>query len=248
MNGKLDYIVKRLLVKLLFALLALLIVACQADKPVIIKRESTSESVLNDPELVDNKTKQDDLQLIEFSLPYEKVVINLKNIPILQEYFQLIDDREKAVEEMNLVPIQLGKTIYLLEFSCHKNLCSYIIIDQSKTNQAYLVADLAKYVYTSVSPDQTTMILKFHRKTSLPIPLAHIVAVDLTNWEIVPITTSTDGQNIPSYKWPISSITWIDETTISALVPILTETTEEHIIEWKNSGSQTTETIFHIEK
>lgn len=237
-------------IRLFFIFLLIFISACNDTEPVIVKRETTSDPVINEPELIEEETEKDDVQFIEFSLPYEQVVINLQKIPILKEYLQLMKDKKTAIEKMNLIPIHLGKrTIYLLEFSCEDSLCSYLIIDQSKDNPAYLIADLAKYVNAMISPDQTTIIIKFQRHHSLPVPLTNLVAIDLDQWKILSLTTSSATEHeILNFNWPISSITWIDETTISAHIPRLTELTEENLSEWKNSEKETAEIIFQIEK
>jgi len=173
----------------------------------------------------------------------------LKRVPILNEYLRFINDQEKVVQEMDLIPIDLEEhTIYLLEFSCQNNLCSYLILDQSKDNPTYLVADLAKYVDSLLSPDRSTIILKFNRKTSLSLPLTNLVAIDLEQWDILSLKTQSSEKEYLNFTWPLSSISWIDKNTISAHRPIISVLTEESISKWKNSGSQTTNIIFHVEK
>lgn len=233
-----------------FLFIFIILIACKAnDASVIVKKEATTDPVISEPELIEEETKADDDPLIEFSLPYEQVVINLKMVPILDDYLRLIDNKINAIEQMNLIPIHSGSnTIYLLEFSCQNDLCSYLVIDQSKDNQTYLVADLAKYVSTSIAPDQTKMIITFDRHTSLSTPRTNLVAIDLENWEILSLKAQSDDHDFLNYHWPITSVTWINEQTISAHIPVIDEPSEANILEWENSGSQTTDIIFQIEK
>src|SRR5690625_33580 len=233
--------------RLILIFLILFTVACQSNEPVIVKQEQTTSSTISDPELIESEVEQEADQYIEFSLPYEQVVINLKMVPILNEFLHFIDDKEKAVEKMNLLPIHLGEsTIYLLEFSCQQNQCSYLVLDQSKDNPTYLIADLAKYAYTSISPDKTMMFIKFNRKTSLSLPVTDLVIIDLEHWNILPLK-SQSGKEFLNYKWPINTVTWINETTLLAHIPKMDELTEDSILDWKNSGNQTAEVIFQIE-
>src|SRR5690625_4561057 len=232
--------------RLLIIIFLLLTVAC--SEPMIVKKETTDVTT-GEPELIEEDNQEMNHKFIEFSLPYEQVVINLKKVPILNEYLHSIKNKQKHIENMNLIPINLREnTVYLLEFACQNQLCSYLIFDQSKDKQAYLVADMAKHISTSFAPNKDTMILKFNRKTPLPLPLTNLVAIDLQQWKILTLKTERDGKKFLNFHWPITSLTWIDEQTLAGHIPIMTELTEENINEWRKSGSQTKDMIFYIEK
>src|SRR5699024_10777921 len=145
----------------------------------IVKRDQSTATHANTPELIEEKGENQTEQHIVFTLPYEQLTIDLTNIPILKEYLQWVDDPKMAVEKMNMIPIDFeDKNIYLLEFSCQKDLCSYLLLDEGSKQQSYLLADMAKFVQSHSSPDDQIILLEFDRKDKFSLHLSHLVVID----------------------------------------------------------------------
>ncbi|WP_188454578.1 hypothetical protein [Virgibacillus oceani] len=235
-------------VSLLFLLL-LLLAACSKDDPVIVKKGTKAADPNEEPELVEQKNKEDIDQFIEFALPDEKVMINLEMVPILNEYLYAMKDQEIAIEQMKMLKIDaIERDIYLLEFSCQKELCSYLLLDQSKENQAFLVADLAKAIQTKLSPDHSKILLQFNRETFLPVPLSDLVVIDLKNWQPVSLVNETNESKLLHFSWPIVTAEWLDDHTLTARIPTVTEPSANLLKNWQETGSKTTSIQFSIQQ
>lgn len=223
--------------KFLIGLVLILLSACNNEEAIIIKPEKdVDHSNASEPELIEEDNEEETEKFIEFSLPNEQVVINLQVVPILDAYMNAVQDQEAFIEKMNLIPItREEETIYLLEFSCNNGLCSYILLDQDKSNEAFLVADLAKYVDTIFSPDENMILLTFNRESSFSLFLTDLIAFNLDEWELIYL----EDKDL-NYKWPISDIKWENNNTVSFTKPLLIEYTEENIEEWIEAGKQTT--------
>ena len=236
--------------KWLVVLILLLLTACTDDEPAIVKTESAPEDPGGEPELVEQVDEKDDEteKFIEFPLPDEQIRINLKKVPILDSYLHASSDMQKAIERMKIERIPLDSArIYLLEFSCENELCSYLLFNRDVTDATYLLADLAKSVAMLPSPDQTKMLFLFDRKGSLPRPLSTIIVIDLENWEHLSLKNETSGEMVLNFTWPLSSVNWIDNETISAEKPAIPEPTDEGIQEWHNTNdSLVTNILFHV--
>ncbi|MFD1039043.1 hypothetical protein ACFQ3N_11680 [Virgibacillus byunsanensis] len=236
--------VKRILLVCVF----LLITACSESEPTVVKKETDPKNPNQEPELVEETKEDKTEEYIEFTLPDEQVMVHLEMVPILYEYIHATKNRQQAIEEMNMHRINVEETdLYLLEFSCHDELCSYLLLDQSKDNQAYLIADLAKLIQTKISSDSAKVLFQFNRTdTSLPLPLTDLVVVNLNQWEPVALINETNETVTLDYTWPIITVEWINDTTINALKPDIEEPTSELITQWQDNGKPNTTISFTI--
>lgn len=226
--------------RLLCLSVLLLLTAC-SEEPVIVQKDTKLVDPNQDPEFVEEQNEDEEVdQYIEFTLPEEEVMINLKMVPILDAYLQATQSRQQALDKMNMFRISAtDKYLYLLEFSCQDELCSYLLLDQTMDNQAYLVADLAKYIQAKVSPDNTKILLRFNRKLKAPAPYSNIAVIDLEEWELMQLVNETNDKDVLNYKWPILSANWVDDDTISVSHPDITEASPENIEKWHESERQT---------
>src|SRR5690625_6687489 len=177
--------VKRMLIISFFVLL----MACSQEEPVILKKETNTTDEYH-PALIEEEQEDENDTLIEFTFPEEQIMINLKNIPILNEYLQATNDKEKAIRNMDLIPIETEENdIFLLEFSCENEHCSYLLLHQDTKNKAYLVADLARYSQVLFSPDHNKALLKFDRNADSAEPLTDLIVIDIQNWQQVQLLT-----------------------------------------------------------
>lgn len=224
----------------------LLCIGCSNNEPVMTKLENQQSEPTENPELVEENGEENETnEFIDFFLPEERVSINLKMVPILEQYLYAVQDRERAVNNMNLFPIHTeNNTLYLLEFSCKNESCSYILIDQSKDNPAYLVADLANFIQFEFSPNMEKIFFKFNRKTDFPISLTHIIIIDLNTWtKLQPHPASS-----LNFSRPILDVSWVDDENISLVLPLISELTQENIQEWDRLNNPTETIILQLEK
>src|SRR5690625_2798967 len=95
---------KRILFVWLFV--TILLFGCSQQEPVMIKQETNETESLHKPEFVEEKNEDNETHaFIEFSLPEEQVKLNLKMIPILNQYLQTVQDRDQTIKDMNLIPV-----------------------------------------------------------------------------------------------------------------------------------------------
>src|SRR5690625_6483007 len=85
--------VKRMLTILFFAFF----IACSKEEPIIMKKEMKTTDE-HQPALIEEEKEDEVDALIEFTFPEEQVIINLKNIPILNEYLQATRSEEHTSE------------------------------------------------------------------------------------------------------------------------------------------------------
>ncbi|WP_164669220.1 hypothetical protein [Virgibacillus doumboii] len=232
--------------KRLLLLLIIFLAAC-TNEPVLVKKDTPPEDPNKKPEIVeqqhDNEEEVD--EFIEFVLPDEKVMINLEMVPILNEYLHASQDRKKVIEQMSIDRMDVtGKSLYLLKFSCHNDICSYMLLDQTKDNQAYLIADLAKLIQMEVSLDETKILFHFDRNIQSPVPPSDIVVIELEKWEPVSLVNQTSDKEILDYKWPIITADWNEDQTISATIP---DIGEPNLQQWNESDQPTKRIEFSIE-
>lgn len=238
--------------RIVLFIILIIVSACQTEEPVIVKQDiSSPDDPIKEPELLEKENNKDEVveEFIEFSIPNEKIVVNLTRVPILKEYIHTMDNKEDVISKMNLVPINTDfGNIYLLEFSCDNELCSYLLFNQNEDNQAFLIADLAKHKYTSLSPDNKKLLFKFNRNTSYPIGLSNLIVVDLENWSIHSLYNKEDKSlDVLHYKYPIITAEWVDEQTITIAIPDVTDNTNnESLLDWSKNGSPTVEYTLYL--
>ncbi|HLS61025.1 MAG TPA: hypothetical protein VK044_07845 [Virgibacillus sp.] len=236
--------VKRMLTILFFAFF----IACSKEEPIIMKKEMKTTDE-HQPALIEEEKEDEVDALIEFTFPEEQVIINLKNIPILNEYLQATNDKEKAIRNMDLIPIETEENdIFLLEFSCENEHCSYLLLHQDTKNQAYLVADLARYSQVLFSPDHNKALLKFDRNADSAESLTDLIVIDIQNWQQIQLLTPEEiNTQILNFQWPITANHWIDNQSISVSVPMFSELDDELISQEKEIENQTTDITFYLD-
>lgn len=230
---------------LAITIILMLLSACANNEPAIVKEETVPEPD-SEPELVEEEHGDDEQvdEFIEFPLDDEQIIVNLEMVPILSEYLSAVTDRKKEIEKMTIDRVHSkDESIYLLEFSCQNESCSYLLFSQEEEKQAYLLADLAKSTNITVSPDNTKLLFQFNREGSLPLPLSNIVVIDITNWETVSLSNNTNDANILNYSWPLLNADWVDNEIIAVEKPSVIEPTNELIDEWQKTEKPSTTNI-----
>ncbi|GAB3064148.1 hypothetical protein [Virgibacillus ainsalahensis] len=221
------------------AIFILLLSACSKNEPAIIKQETSSNHHSGKPELIEETTEEETKGYIDFPVADELVRINLEMVPILKEYLAVIYDADEAIDQMKLERVHTqGESIYLLEFSCVSELCSYLLLNPSSDKQSYLLADMAKYTDMRASPDNNKLSFRFDRQKASPLPLTNIVVIDIKSWTTLSLNNEMNDDNILHYTWPILTFEWIDNESISIDIPAVTEPTEELIYKWQEEGER----------
>ncbi|MBP2077941.1 hypothetical protein [Oceanobacillus polygoni] len=227
----------------------LLLTGCSGSTPAIIEKVDTvPDETEKDPVLIEQQEEEESEDFIEFSLEDEQILISLKMVPILNEYLNGVNNRKQAIYEMHLERISSEvHDIYLLEFSCVQDLCSYLIFHPTNEKLAYLVADIAKFSNFILSPDESKIVLHFSRFHSTDNNLDTIVVVDLANWKLLSLNNETSNDTILNYKWPFIYIEWVDNESITIVTPDIMEPTIELLTEWQQTNdSPTANTVFSI--
>ncbi|MDC3412737.1 hypothetical protein NC797_04590 [Aquibacillus sp. 3ASR75-11] len=230
---------------LFFILFFILLSACsKEEKPVIEKEVSPAKGQDEQPVLVEkqDEEKQKKEMSITFPLEDEQIIINLEMVPILEEYLAAVPNRKEEIKRMKLERMDIvdKSTIYLLEFACQNDKCSYILFDQSNDDSAYLVADLAKLNKILVSPDESKLALQFRRQINKEndVYTDKLIGVNLEDWGVVSFVSDTDEIDL-NYKWPIIFSTWKDNNTLLVEIPDLIEPSIESLKQWKNMDKKT---------
>lgn len=236
--------IKRILV--LF-LIIILFTSCAKKEPMIVKKEVADNNDIDNLEHVTMDMEEPDKEFIEFTLEDEVITVNIQAIPILQNYLSVAPDKDHVLEKMNLIPVQNENdyTLYILEFSCENNQCSYLLLDGDKKHKAYLVTDIAKLVQYQVSPKDEYVFFEFDRLTEFTIPVSHLVVFHIEEWNEVNLQ-STYTQNILHYTFPFEVNGWINDDTISISKPLIKQLTSQNLIQWRQLGEPTTDVTLTV--
>jgi hypothetical protein len=222
----------------------ILLTACSKSQPAIVKVDTPTNDLTSEPELIEEVTDNEKVdEFIEFPLDDEVVRVNLKQIPILRAYLQASKDPKSVIEKMKIERLysKENNDIYLLEFSCTDMGCSYLLLDESTENTGFLLADLASYETSLISPDESRLLVKFTRNREAELPLSDVVVIDLINWQSLSLKSEEINYSVLDFSWPISAVTWIDDDTVSLSVPeMLQSSTEDG---GNHSGKPKTTTI-----
>ncbi|RKQ37322.1 hypothetical protein [Oceanobacillus halophilus] len=216
---------KKLKLAIIHLIFFIVLSACsnQSTQPVIQKAGEAEDENLTEPVIVEEKVDEQEInEFIEFQVNNDVLRLNLKAVPILEQYLMAVKNPSQSVEEMQIYNFDINnQEILLLEFSCNENSCSYLLINQADDNQSYLVADLAKFENISLSPDQSRFLLKFSRtKTSSETSyfVHDIMVVDMDSWSILDVRSKTEAV-VLNYTRPINAMEWLDNETISLTTP-----------------------------
>ncbi|MFC3039923.1 hypothetical protein ACFOGI_06625 [Virgibacillus xinjiangensis] len=195
--------------RLLFLILFLsLLASCSEDnEPAIVKQESAGSGI--QPELMEDEQEDETIEWIEFPLEDEQIIINLQAVPILKGYLAAAEYPNEKIKKMDLERIHPELSIYLLEFSCTKELCSYLLLNPSESNKAFLLADMAIFEGMHLSPDEDRMAFEFSR-TSFDRSAADLIVMDINNWEKLPLLEKEGDKDVLEYQQILDHVRWID--------------------------------------
>ncbi|WP_085992540.1 hypothetical protein [Oceanobacillus senegalensis] len=233
----------------IFSFLLVISVGCSnnSNQPVIQKADNNATSS-KEPTIQEETIEDEYKEFIEFQVEKDHVRVDVQAIPILSQYLTAVKHRKSAVEEMKLEKLPITEQpIYLLEFSCKKELCSYLLLSQNKDKRSYLVADLARYENVIPSPDQTKFIIEFSRSSDNLQSGHHLIAFDIKGWSPLLLQTNTGNSDILNYHWPYKEVEWLDESSLSIKV---SDTDSQPTKENKDIENKTIQqtTILHVKE
>ncbi|MBM7572194.1 hypothetical protein [Aquibacillus albus] len=250
-----------------------LLASCSNDTPAITKIDSSEEEIDQNPELVEkeveSKNESKVKTTIEFYLPEETVVINLDGVSILKQYLSNVDNKRYVINKMLLTPLEIPEyeSLYLLQFSCENNACSYLLLDQKDEGRSYLVADLAKFRSAIPSQDGNKLVLVFTRSDD-GLTTNKVVPLDINDWETLKLEPFVsddpdkeakrrigDSEDVEikeelvftDYRWPISLVKWKDNETLVVTVPDIEKPNKKSLKEWSESEKYTREIELKID-
>ncbi|WP_047982177.1 hypothetical protein [Ornithinibacillus contaminans] len=228
-----------------FLFLFVMISGCSNNQPAIVKVDTPPEEASSEPELIEEVSDDEEIdEFIEFPLKDEVIRVNLSQVPILQAYLQASPNWQPIIEQMKIERLSNNTTndIYLLEFSCYQEQCSYLLLDQSSDNSGFLIANLAQLKDAIFSPDETKLLVTFDREsTTTELPLSDAVVIDLDNWQELSLSHDVDGYNLLDYQRSFVSADWVDDETITISFPDTVK-----LITDDDEGNATNSVLFHI--
>ncbi|WP_053219853.1 hypothetical protein [Virgibacillus senegalensis] len=241
----------RLLTWLILMIIMMMVSACSDEEgqPVLVKSEEQADASEKKPVLVEKEAEEQDEDseqeemFLEFTLPSEQVVIDLNQVKILKHYLSAAEDRETEIDGMSITRVDIPDkdTIYLLEFSCREDNCSYLLLNQQEEGGSFLAADLAMFKSASISPENDLLLLLFQRKQPSiheDITRDKMVIVDLTDMRRQK-TLMDNGEPFKNeYNWPILSASWKNNQSLSVTLPD-SEETDESLETWYESEQPT---------
>jgi len=241
--------------KVIFTLLAglLLLASCTAGDHS--DRFTEVEDVIEAATAVEEndssaEVKEEVVEFIEFDVDGNDVVLDVHKIPILYEFLNGQKDQQLDVSDMELERIPLEhENIYTLSFSCVNERCSHLLLHQDQNKQTFLVADMAQYVNSHISPDETKIALHFNRSLGADtVTLSNLIIMDVKNWEVQPITNEETEISLLNYRWPFVAIEWLDNESIAISIPDLIEPNKDSFEEWSSSETNSVSTIIYYTK
>lgn len=233
----------KLLHILIFIVFMIVLTACSdtgSSDAVIEKVESAAATEKKEPVLIEEVDEEEEQidQFIEFFLEDEQLTINLEKVPILDHYLEGAKNRNEAIKKMVIqrLPIE-DHQIYLLEFSCVNERCSYIVFNQNERNSAMLLADVSTYSAYYISPNERNLIFEFIREKD-NVPMTHLIPIDLNQWSLVSLNMSDGDDTIIEYTTPITEVEWINDQEISIQTPNIDDLTSETYQSWDASSEK----------
>ncbi|WLR47169.1 hypothetical protein LC065_16845 [Halobacillus litoralis] len=162
-----------------------------------------------DDPLVEEERAEDKGDKMQLTLDGASYPFTTKDYPILSQYVHNFDRPEEQLG--NLPFSKINEDQYLVEFACHEQRCSHLMIDFEQKH-SFLISDLSKLVSNHVSPDQQYVAFLFERTYEEEVT-HQLVVMDLGTLEPVDLEPGEDHL-LPKpnqYQYAIHSVTFMDE-------------------------------------
>lgn len=235
----------KLFLFMLTILVTVLLAGCN-DTDAIVIEELTDPNASEQTELIEETIRDEKVEIIEFHLIDEIIKLNLKNFPIIDHYLAQHKNRQSAIDEMTLAPLDTtNKSLYLLTFAVTEQDASFLLIDTAKQRSALIQDQVALVDFYTI--DNQTLLFQFkkrdvdgdlHRHQLLAFNAEAFKTVDLiTDSELV------EPETFRRFYWPIIDLYMTNDGTINVVLPQVEEPTVDALATWRETEEQAEELI-----
>lgn len=232
--------------KYLLFLLFIILVGCSKEPPIIIQEFADPTDETSIDFVADEFSDVESNQFLEFTLSDQQISLNTDKIPILSSFLKSHNDRDQAVQDMQLSQILKDKfeSIFLLSFACQDNSCSYVLIN-TESGYSKLLADQARTVKINASPDESYLFIQFERQLRTnPKVTNKLFVLDLNTWEEVTLTYEDKNMtSLHSFRWPILDARWHNNDELEIILPDLDIPSTTTLANWWESEDKPEKTI-----
>ncbi len=226
-------------------LLFIFLTGCSSEPPIIIQ-EATDTISENSIDIEKEYTDEEQIQFLEFTLSDQIISLNINKIPILYNFLENHNDKDQAIQEMQLIQILKDKfdSIFLLNFACQESACSYVLIN-TKTESSQLLADQAQIVKIKPSHEESYLLIQFERQLLNKNWLtSKLVIFDLEKWEEVILTEDDNNMtSLHSFRWPILNVEWLSDDELEITLPDIDFPTTTTLADWYESEDKLEKTV-----
>ncbi|SFJ89874.1 hypothetical protein SAMN04487936_105118 [Halobacillus dabanensis] len=182
----------------------------EAEGPTEVVPVENGEIEIKAEDQTSEKEKKLQLTIEEESYPFL-----YKDFPILSQYVHNYDRPEEKLRQLPFTRIKDDR--YLVEFACHENRCSHLMID-FKEKHSFLMSDLSTLIESQISPDQQFIAFLFER-TQEDTKKHQLIVMDLDRLTPVELEAGADHL-LPKpnqYQYTIQSVTFMDEEKLKII-------------------------------
>lgn len=188
-------------------LVLLLLVGCSSNADA--EDTLNMNSLEGDDPPIDEEGAEANGNKMQLTLDGASYPFTAKDYPILSQFVHNFDQPEPQLRKLPFSKIKEDQ--YLVEFACHEQRCSHLMIDFEQKH-SFLMSDLSKLVSSHVSPDQQYVAFLFER-TYEKEAMHQLVVMDLRTLEPIELEPGEDHL-LPKpnqYQYAIHSVTFMDE-------------------------------------
>lgn len=207
--------------------LLLLMVGCSSNAEA--EDSLNNKPFEGDAPLIEEAEAENSSDNMQLTLDGSSYPFTAKDYPILSQYVHNFDQPDQKLQELPFSKI--AENQYLVEFACHEQRCSHLMIDFEQKH-SFLMSDLSKLVSSHVSPDERYVAYLFER-TYEEQAKHQLVVMDRETLEPIDLEAGEDHL-LPKpnqYQYTIHSVTFMDEEQlqITSSDPMAGSETEDSV-------------------
>lgn len=236
---------RKLLLFMLTILVTVLLAGCN-DTEAIVVEEQTDPNASEQTELIEETIRDEKVEMIEFHLIDEIVKLNLKNFPIIDHYLAQHKNRQTAIDEMTLAPLDTTKkSLYLLTFAIKDQDASFLLIDTSKQRSTLIQDQVALVDFYTI--DNQTLLFQFKKRDVNDDLFRHqLLAFNAEAFKTVDLITDSELVEVETFHrfhWPIIDLNIANDGTINITLPQVEEPTVDALATWRETEEQAEDLI-----
>ncbi|WP_181349045.1 hypothetical protein [Thalassobacillus sp. CUG 92003] len=220
------------------------VTGCSSQTP-----STQSESMKINQEETDESEPVSSEKMVEINVGENIYSIDLIDFPILDHYLTSNSDSDAQLNHMSFksVGAEVNPHLYLTEFACYEDNCSYMIIDfiQEKST---LLTDLSQFISLQFSPDQTNLALNFKKVTDR-LQTHQLFVIDAATSEKLTLrpTEHADTPSPEASKYPIKDMSWQGNEHISVTLPMVDQFNIDTLRLWAKQNESYQTSTFTIQ-